>query len=124
MHARRRRVLRSVFGDQKHRWRPEVIDSRDSRRRERRPKSTNPSQIYGPDSDQTRVRYLGLFPVAGGGKVYRPRTRPRPRSKRESLATDPLVVGVDFAWGGADDSVARFRKGLDARSIPPIESER
>jgi hypothetical protein len=32
-----------------------------------------------------------------------------------------LVAGVDFAWGGADDNVIRFRKGLDARSIPPIK---
>jgi hypothetical protein len=33
----------------------------------------------------------------------------------------PWSLGVDFAWGGEDDNVIRFRKGLDARSIPPIK---
>jgi hypothetical protein len=28
---------------------------------------------------------------------------------------------VDLSWGGSDDTVIRFRKGLDARSIPPIK---
>jgi len=42
--------------------------------------------------------------------------------KREPivLVDEPLVAGVDFAWGGADDNVVRFRRGADARSIPPI----
>src|SRR5208282_5835086 len=38
-----------------------------------------------------------------------------------ALSTDPLVAGVDFAWGGSDDNVVRFRRGLDARSIKPIK---
>ena len=33
---------------------------------------------------------------------------------------DALVVGLDVARGGKANSVFRFRRGLDARSIPPI----
>jgi hypothetical protein len=35
--------------------------------------------------------------------------------------TAPLIVGVDIARQGADQSVIRFRRGLDARSIPAVE---
>lgn len=111
----------AVFGDQRHRWRPEIIDSRDV-------EGVNVEEInesisvYGPESDHVRVRYLGLYPLAGEGKfidlllVQGAQSRPV-----RSLPDDPLVAGVDFAWGGADDNVIRFRKGLDARSIPPIK---
>jgi hypothetical protein len=111
----------AVFGDQKHRWRPEVIDSRTV-------EGVNVEEInesiqtYGADSDQTRVRYLGLFPLAGEGK-YIDLGLVQAAQKRAAVSfkDDPLIVGVDFAWGGADNNVARFRKGLDARSIPPVK---
>ncbi len=111
----------AVFGDQRHRWNPEVIDSRQV-------EGTNIEEInesiavYGPESDHVRVRYYGLFPLAGGGKfielslVQDAQNRPA-----RCLPDDALVAGVDFAWGGADDNVIRFRKGFDARSIPPIK---
>lgn len=111
----------AVFGDQKHRWNPEVIDSRDV-------EGTNVEEInesidiYGPDSDHVRVRYLGLFPLAGGGKfIDLELVQQAQHAPGVALDSDPLVVGVDFAWGGSDDNVIRFRKGLDARSIPPIK---
>ena len=111
----------AVFGNQRHRWRPEVIDSRTV-------EGINVEEIeeaikvYGENSDHIRVRWLGLFPLAGGGKfidldlVTRAQQRPA-----RCLDDDPLVAGVDFAWGGSDDNVIRFRKGNDARSIPPIK---
>jgi hypothetical protein len=30
------------------------------------------------------------------------------------------VAGCDLAWGGSDDNVIRFRRGMDARSVSPI----
>ena len=36
------------------------------------------------------------------------------------LGDEPLVAGVDMAWGGDDNNVVRFRRGLDAYSFPPI----
>jgi len=111
----------AVFGDQRHRWRPEVIDSRDV-------EGTNVEEInesieiYGENSDHVRVRYLGLFPLAGGGKFIDLDLVNAARERQaRSNSTDPLVAGVDFAWGGSDDNVIRFRKGLDASSIPPVK---
>ncbi len=104
-----------------HRWSPRQIDSRSV-------SMTNKTQIatwvkdYGEDSDFVRVRVRGIFPRAGsmqfidsariGEAVARP------------VAADPtaaLVMGVDIARHGEDQSVIRFRRGLDARSIPAIK---
>jgi hypothetical protein len=111
----------AVFGDQRHRWRPEVIDSRDV-------EGVNVEEInesiaiYGANSDHVRVRYLGLFPLAGGGKfIDLDLVQMAQKREPRSLPDDPLVAGVDFAWGGSDDNVIRFRKGLDARSIAPVK---
>jgi len=44
------------------------------------------------------------------------------QKRRVIVAEDePLIAGVDFAWGGSDDNVIRFRRGFDARSIAPIK---
>ena len=111
---------RACFGSDKHRWKVWCIDSRDS-------KLTNKKQIaewiadYGEDSDFVRVRVRGLAPKASdaqfisAGAVY-------DAAKRSVyvLPDEPLVAGLDLARGGEDRTVLRFRRGLDARSIPPI----
>jgi len=111
----------ACFGDQRHRWDPAVIDSREV-------EGINVEEIdesikiYGEDSDHVRVRYRGLYPLAGGGKyIDLELVRGAQQRAVQCLPDDPLVAGVDFAWGGADDNVVRFRKGLDARSIPPVK---
>lgn len=111
----------AVHGNQRHRWNPEIIDSREV-------EGTNVEEInetiavYGEDSDTVRVRYRGLFPLAGGGKFIDFDLVSQAQYRdAHSLSSDPLVAGVDFAWGGSDDNVIRFRKGNDARSIPPIK---
>ena len=113
--------FQAVFGDQRHRWNPEVIDSREV-------EGTNVEEInstiavYGEDSDFVRVRYRGLYPLAGGGKFIDLETVTAAQDREAyCLPSDPLVAGIDFAWGGSDDNVIRFRKGNDARSIPPIK---
>lgn len=111
----------AVFGSQRHRWNPEVIDSRTV-------EGINVEEIeesiklYGENSDHVRVRWLGLFPLAGGGQ-YIPQDLIEAAQKRipHVLPDEPLIGGVDFAWGGSDDNVVRFRRGNDARSIPPIK---
>lgn len=110
----------ACFGQLKHRYHVVVVDSRTSR-------FTNKDQIaewakdYGEDSDFFRVRVLGLPPSASdlqfiaSSAVYAAQKRPI-----AVLPDEPLVAGLDLARGGSDECVLRFRRGADARSIPPI----
>jgi hypothetical protein len=77
---------------------------------------------YGEDSDFVRVRVQGEFPRAGTMQFI--------DSERvaEAVARDvfkdptaALVMGVDIARQGEDQTVIRFRRGLDARSIPAVK---
>jgi hypothetical protein len=110
----------AVFGSTRHRWNHYVIDSRDV-------EGTNKQQLaeweedYGPDSDFFRVRARGLPPHSASAQYIESELIEAARNRvAMCLPDDPLVAGVDFAWGGSDDNVIRFRKGYDARSIPPI----
>ncbi len=111
---------RCAFGRGRDTWHPVIVDARLSA-------FTNKAQIaewareWGEDSDFFRVRVLGLPPSAsdlqfvGTALVHAAMTRPL-----MVLPDDPLVVGLDLARGGDDRVVFRFRRGNDARSIPPI----
>src|ERR1700676_266025 len=110
-----------VFGSRRHRWKTWTIDSRSV-------EGTNKQQLaeweqdYGEDSDFFRVRARGLPPVAESAQfIDQDLIDQAQRRKVTVLAEEPLVAGVDFAWGGADDNVIRFRCGLDASSIKPIK---
>lgn len=114
------KFFRACFGSERHRWQHRSIDSRTSA-------LTNKEQIaewiqdYGEDSDFVRVRVRGLPPSAGdlqfidSERVYAAQKR-----AAQCLPDDPLIAGVDVARGGGDWNVVRYRKGLDARSIPPV----
>src|SRR4029453_13913297 len=89
---------------------------------------TNKAQIatwvadYGEDSDFVRVRVKGEFPRAGTMQFI-DSERVEQAVARE-LFRDPtaaLVMGVDIARHGEDQTVIRFRRGLDARSIPAVK---
>jgi hypothetical protein len=110
-----------VFGSRRHRWKTWTIDSRTV-------EGTNKQQLaewetdYGEDSDFFRVRARGLPPVAESAQfIDQTLIDEAQRRKPIVLPDEPLVAGVDFAWGGADDNVIRFRCGLDASSIRPVK---
>jgi|SRR6185295_16200111 len=110
----------AVFGSQQHRWKGYTIDSRDSR-------FTNKKQIrqwiedYGEDSDFVRVRVKGLAPSAGDAQfIDSMRVYAAQKRNVAPLDDEPLVAGVDVSGGGSAWTVCWFRKGQDARSIPPI----
>jgi hypothetical protein len=111
---------RVCFGSERGRWITRCVDSRDCR-------FTNKDLIaqwvedYGEDSDFVRVRVRGLCPSASdlqfidSARVYAAQKR-----QPVSFPDDPLIVGVDVARGGGANTVFRFRRGLDAASLPPV----
>lgn len=104
-----------------HRWISRQIDARTVGRANK----TQADQWvadYGEDSDFVRVRVRGVFP-RGGTLQFIPGDIVQLARKREAFTTlpsDPLVLGVDVARFGDDESVIYFRKGRDGRSRPPI----
>lgn len=110
----------ACFGSLRNRYIVNVVDSRQSR-------FTNKAQIaewiqdYGEDSDFVRVRVRGLPPAASDLQFIDSATVLAAQQRAAvALADDPLVAGLDLARGGSDECVLRFRRGHDARSIPPI----
>lgn len=110
----------AIWGRLKHRWHRFIVDSRTSA-------FTNKEQIaewlkdYGEDSDFFRVRVRGLPPNASDAQfIDQERIRLAQKRQVVVMPDEPLVAGVDFAWGGSDSNVVRFRRGLDARSIASV----
>jgi hypothetical protein len=112
---------RVCFGSQRDRWKTMCIDSRES-------KFTNKVLIaewlndYGEDSDFFRVRVRGLPPRASELQFI-DQDRVNGAQKRALPAVfgdEPLIAGVDVSDGGSAWNVIRFRRGADARSIPPV----
>lgn len=112
----------AVFGNQKNRWSQRVIDSRDVEGCDLDEIKSWLTECDGnEDSDYFRVRARGLFPKGGSGQYIDLDTITRAQARAVHVLRDePLVAGCDFAWGGSADNVVRFRKGNDARSIPPV----
>ncbi len=113
--------FRECFSKFRHRWRNVHVDSRQV-------KITNKVQIakwvedYGDDSDFVRVRVKGQFPRAGnlqfiGSDLVEGAVG------REAIAElwEPLVIGVDVARYGDDQSIICVRKGRDARTHPMVK---
>ena len=109
-----------AFGKQRGRWTTHVIDARTC-------KFANHALIqqwledYDEDSDFFRVRVRGLPPNASELQfIDNLRVWAAQKNLPASIPSDPLVCGVDASGGGSAWTVARFRKGLDASSRPPI----
>jgi hypothetical protein len=108
------------FGAQRDRWNVRTVDSRNSR-------FTNKALIaewiadYGIDSDWVKVRVLGLPPGASELQfIDYARIDAAKKNAVEVLDDEPLIAGMDVSGGGKAWNVIRFRRGRDARSIPPI----
>lgn len=109
-----------AFHGQKHRWTTYQIDSRDVA-------ITNKDLLqgwvddFGLDSDFVKVRVRGVFPSASSlqfisrGDVDNAMTRETPNSRDEAV-----IVSVDVARFGSDESVIFTRQGRDGRAWPPI----
>lgn len=76
---------------------------------------------YGADSDEAKIEVYGQFP-SQGDRQFISRGIVLDARERELERLDDynaLVMGVDVARYGDDSTVIRFRRGRDARSIPP-----
>ena len=77
--------------------------------------------LWGLDDDYTKMSFLGEFPSSSFNQLI-PReaitfARTAPVA---SQPWEPLILGVDVARFGDNESVATFRRGRDARTIPTI----
>lgn len=106
--------FRECFGRFRHRWTTRQVDSRSAR-------MTNKEQLkkwiedYGADSDFVKVRVLGEFPSAGETQFIPVRLVEEAQERRPveaAYAHAPLIMGVDVARFGSDDTVFTFRRGL------------
>jgi hypothetical protein len=109
------------FGKEAARWNTRRVDGRKSA-------FTNKELIarwiqdHGEDSDFVRVRVFGLPPSASELQfIDTARVTEAQRRQVEVLDDEPLIAGFDVSGGGAAWNVIRFRRGLDARSIKPIQ---
>ena len=114
------RFYEICFGKLRDRWNVRLIDSRQSR-------FTNKELIhewitdYGEDSDFVRVRVRGMAPRAGDLQfIDQDRIDSAKHRDAASFPDDPLVAGFDVSGGGQAWNVVWFRRGLDARTLPPI----
>lgn len=111
--------FRECFGSHSKLWITRQIDSRTV-------PGTNLEEfqrmvdLYGEDSDFVRVRIKGQFPRVAAMQFISSDDVEEAR-KRPSLSVhlnDPLIMGVDVARFGDDESVIAWRKGRDATIIP------
>ena len=114
--------FRECFPGQRHSkaWKTKQVDSREV-------SLTNKDQIqawidaYGEDSDFVRIRVKGVFPRTGEMEFISSEDVAEAASRDpDSHPHDPLVIGVDVARYGANETVIFFRKGRDARCIQPV----
>ncbi|MBA1159377.1 terminase [Microvirga mediterraneensis] len=110
-----------TFHKLRHRFKTRQIDSRNAR-------MTNKATIegwrkdWGEDSDFFRVRVKGQFP-AQAATQFISKGDIEAAQKREVYFndTDPIIISLDVARYGDDQSVIRVRRGRDARSRKPIK---
>lgn len=115
--------FRECFGRFRHRWDVDHIDSRAV-------EGTNKNLLdqwvrdYGEESDFVRVRVRGVFPHAGSMQFISSESvesAAAPDREIPVIRDEPLIMGIDVARFGDDASVIRFRRGRNAREIPPIK---
>ena len=101
-------------------WRTYQVDSRSI-------SFTNHQQVnewikaYGEDSDFVRVRVRGVFPRTGEMEfISAELVGEAAMREATSHAHEALVIGVDVARYGDNETVIYVRKGRDAQTYPPV----
>jgi hypothetical protein len=113
-------AFRECFGRFAHRWRRWHIDARDVGLSDKQ-QIAEWAQDHEENSYFFNVRVRGEFPTQSAMQFI-DSALVEAAMVREVVRTptDPLIVGVDVARYGDDASVIYARRGMDARSIPPL----
>lgn len=112
--------FRECFGRFRHLWKARHIDSR-TVEGTNKPYLDEMVRTYGEDSDIVKVRVRGQFPSASSMQFIAQHRVDEAKARTvKPDVTDALVMGVDVARFGDDESTIYFRRGRDAKSIPPI----
>lgn len=113
------RFYENCIGKFKHRYKVHSIDSRSVA-------ITNKKRIqqwvddYGEDSDFVKVRVRGIFPSAGSTQFIGTDDVDTAMGREDFQDyRDPLVIGVDIAGMGGDETIIYPRLGVDARTYAP-----
>lgn len=109
------------WGRFRDRWKTWRVDSREV-------SHTNKKQIeawrmaYGEDSDFFRVRVKGQQPRAASTQFISTEVVEEAMAREaEAHLSEPLVIGVDVARFGDDQSVIYRRRGRDGRTLPVLK---
>jgi hypothetical protein len=109
----------NCVGRQKHRYKVRMIDARDvaiTNKREQQKMIDD----FGIDSDIVKVRVLGQFPSQSMMQFISTESAEAAADADDlERNPDPIVIGVDVARFGGDESVIYPRQGRDARSWAP-----
>ena len=106
--------FRECFGKLRHRWRTWLVDSRTAKMADKA-KIQEWVDDYGEDSDFVRVRVRGVFPRASAmqfipGDIVEAAAGKQHGALEYSHAA--IIIGVDMARYGDDQSVVLVRQGL------------
>ncbi len=118
------RFFEECMGDLAHRYITRSIDSRDVHLTSK-PYLQEMIDDYGEESDRVKVRVRGMFPSAGSAQ-YLPSDGVNAAMERplvRATMADALVIGVDVAGFGDDETVIYPRIGFDARSFTPVPGD-
>lgn len=77
--------------------------------------------LWGEDNDYIKVRWLGLFPASSAAQLISSDDLKLAMNREvQSFYGEALIIGVDVARYGDNESVITFRRGKDARTIPAL----
>ena len=105
--------FRECYGKAKHRWNHHQVDSRTCRKTDKN-KIEEWKEDWGEDSDFFRVRVRGVFPRSGTTQLIGTEEVENARLRTLDISDYmffPVVVSVDVARFGEDETVITIRQG-------------
>lgn len=113
--------FRECWGKFRNYWRTKQIDSRTAKRTNKA-EIEQYREIYGEDSDFFRVRVRGMWPRASSMQFIAGDVVDEAMGRDPACHLfEPLIMGVDVARFGDDQTVIAFRRGRDACTIPWVK---